>query len=115
MRFLSVTRRRLLEASLAALGVIGLTRRLPGAFAAAEVRVPDSIPEVTVDFATQNLASWTTVTGQWAVEDMPGAPGGKKILVQRATRNDFNVIVSPAGPYPDVDVAVKFKPISGRE
>jgi 3-keto-disaccharide hydrolase len=115
MRFLNVTRRRLLEASLAALGVIGLTRRSSGAFAVAEVKVPDSIPEVAVDFATQNLAGWTTVTGQWAIEDMPGAPGGKKVLVQRATRNEFNVIVSPAGPYTDVDVSMKFKPISGRE
>jgi hypothetical protein len=115
MRRLNVTRRRLLEASLAAVGVIGLTRRAPGAFAAAEVKVPDSIPEVMVDFATQNLTSWTTVTGQWAVEDMPGAPGGKKVLVQRATRNEFNVIVAPAGPYTDVDVSMKFKPISGRE
>jgi hypothetical protein len=43
--------------------------------------VPDSIPEVTVDFATQNLSSWATVTGQWAVEDMPGVPGGQKVLV----------------------------------
>jgi len=115
MRSLNVTRRKLLKASLAALGVIGLTRRSPGAFAAVEVKVPESIPEVTVDFATQNLASWTTVTGQWAVEDMAGAPGGRKVLVQRATRNEFNVIVSPAGPYTDVDVSMKFKPISGRE
>lgn len=115
MQLLNVTRRGLLRASLAALGAIGLTRRLPGALAAAEVKVPDSIPEVTTDFATENLARWTTVTGQWAVEDMAGAPGGKKVLVQRATRNDFNVIVSPAGPYTDVDVSMKFKPISGRE
>jgi hypothetical protein len=115
MRLLNVTRRGLFKASLAALGVTGLTRRSPGAFAAVEVKVPDSIPEVTVDFATPNLASWTTVTGQWAVEDMAGAPGGKKVLVQRATRNEFNVIVSPAGPYTDVDVSMKFKPISGRE
>src|SRR5215510_10895311 len=115
MRLLNVTRRGLLKASLAALGIIGMTRRSPGAFAAVEVKVPESIPEVTVDFATQNLASWTTVTGQWAVEDMAGAPGGKKVLVQRATRNEFNVIVLPAGPYTDVDVSMKFKPISGRE
>jgi len=35
--------------------------------------------------------------------------------VQRATRNQFNVIVAPSGPYSDVDVAMKFKPMSGRE
>src|SRR4029453_4382811 len=46
---------------------------------------------------------------------MPGAPSGRKVLVQRATRNPFDVIVAPPGPYTDVDVSVKFRPISGRE
>jgi hypothetical protein len=46
---------------------------------------------------------------------MAGAPSGKKVLVQRATQNTFNVIVAPPGPYTDVDVSMKFKPISGRE
>jgi len=36
------------------------------------------------------------VDGQWAVEDMAGAPSGKKVLVQRATQNQFNVIVAPS-------------------
>jgi hypothetical protein len=36
------------------------------------------------------------------------------VLVQRATRNEFNVIVAP-GSYADVDASVQFKPISGRE
>jgi hypothetical protein len=35
--------------------------------------------------------------------------------VQRATANQFNVVVAPPGPYTDVDVSMKFKPISGRE
>jgi hypothetical protein len=30
-------------------------------------------------------------------------------------KNTFNVIVAPAGPYTDVDVSVKFRPMSGRE
>jgi hypothetical protein len=46
---------------------------------------------------------------------MAGAPSGKKVLVQRATKNEFNVIVAPAGPFTDVDVSMKFKPISGRQ
>jgi hypothetical protein len=46
---------------------------------------------------------------------MAGAPSGKSVLVQRATRNEFNVIVAPPGPYADVDVSMRFKPISGRE
>jgi hypothetical protein len=49
------------------------------------------------------------------VEEMAGAPSGKKVLVQRATRNEFNLIVAPPGPYTDVDVSMQFKPISGRE
>lgn len=65
------------------------------------------------DFA-QPLDGWETVNGKWGVEDVPGASSGKA-LVQRATSNDFNVIVAPGGPYADVDVTVRFKPISGRE
>jgi hypothetical protein len=45
---------------------------------------------------------------------MAGTPSGTKALVQRATRNEFNVIVAPTA-YSDVDVTMKFKPISGRE
>ena len=44
-----------------------------------------------------------------------GASQGGKALVQRATNNSFNVIVAPGGPYIDVDVSVRFKPISGSE
>ncbi len=44
-----------------------------------------------------------------------GAPVGKKVLVQRATKNAFNVIVATSGPYTDVDVSVKFDPLSGKE
>src|SRR6266705_3191778 len=67
------------------------------------------------DFETGDLGSWTVVDGQWAVEEMAGAPSGKKVLVQRAIKNQFNVIVAPPGPYTDVDVSMKFNPISGRE
>jgi hypothetical protein len=69
--------------------------------------------EVRFDF-TRPLEGWETVSGQWGVEDVAGASQGKA-LVQRATKNEFNVVVAPAGPYPDVDVSVRFKPISGRE
>src|SRR5262249_30867703 len=114
MGFWSMTRRGLLRALLAAFGVFGLGRRSLRPASAEEVKVPDNIPEATVPSATETPPSGTTVTGKGAVEDMAGAPAGKKVLVQRATRNEFNVIVSPAGPYTDVDVSMKFKPISGR-
>jgi hypothetical protein len=71
-------------------------------------------PEVHFDF-TRSLEGWETVTGKWAIEEVPGASQGGRALVQRATNNAFNVIVAPGGPYANVDVSVRFKPMSGRE
>jgi hypothetical protein len=31
-------------------------------------------------------------------EELTGAPSGRKVLMQRATRSEFNVIVAPPGP-----------------
>jgi Domain of Unknown Function (DUF1080) len=72
-----------------------------------------AVSEVRFDF-TRPFEGWETVTGKWAIEDVSGASRGKA-LVQRATNNAFNVIVAPGGPYTDVDVSVRFKPMSGRE
>jgi len=83
--------------------------------AAAQPKIPDHVPEEKFDFETKGVDGWTTVDGQWTVEEMAGAPSGKRVLVQRATKNEFNVIVAPVGPFTDVDVSTKFKPISGRE
>ena len=109
-----MSRRGMFTKALGALAAHGLTRRTP-ADAATELAVPANAPVDTFDFETKRLEGWTTVDGQWAVEEMPGAPSGKKVLVQRATKNQFNVIVAPPGPYTDVDVSMRFKPISGRE
>jgi hypothetical protein len=73
-----------------------------------------AVSEVRFDF-TRPFEGWETVTGKWAIEDVPGASQGGRALVQRATNNAFNVIVAPGGPYTDVDVSVRFKPISGSE
>jgi hypothetical protein len=83
--------------------------------AAAQPKIPDNAPEEKFDFEAKGVEGWTTVDGQWTVEEMAGAPSGKRVLVQRATKNEFNVIVAPVGPFTDVDVSMKFKPISGRE
>jgi len=64
---------------------------------------------------TRPFEGWETVTGRWAIEGVPGASQGGRALVQRARDNAFNVIVAPGGPYTDVDVTVRFKPISGGE
>jgi len=69
-------------------------------------------PERRFDF-NKPLDGWETVTGKWAIEDIPDARGGRA-LVQRATENSFNVIVAPGGPWGDVAVSVRFKPMSGR-
>jgi hypothetical protein len=82
---------------------------------AGDVAVPEHLPTVHVDFESRGIEGWTIVDGAWTVEDMPGAPRGKRVLVQRALKNAFNVIVAPGGPYTDVDVSVRFRPISGRE
>lgn len=75
-------------------------------------RAADS--EVRYDF-TCPFEGWETVSGKWAVEEVAGASKGDRALVQRATDNAFNVIIAPGGPYADVDVTARFKPISGRE
>jgi hypothetical protein len=107
-------RRRWFKATLAALGAAGVSRRRPGLAAPLELRLPDDVPAQTIDFETRGIEGWTPVTGQWAVQEMADAPSGKNVLVQRATEQEFNVIVAP-GVYADVDVSMKFKPISGRQ
>lgn len=108
-------RRNILKGTVAVLaGCLAWSRGSETA-AAEELKVPDNVPTDTFDFESKGVEGWTIVAGQWAVENMPAAPSGKRVLVQRATRNDFNVIVAPPGPFTDVDMSVKFYPISGRE
>src|SRR5437867_6370422 len=80
-----------------------------------ELKMPDNASVQRFDFEQKGIEGWKTVEGKWTVEEMLGAPSGKKVLVQRAVENQFNVIVAPGGPYTDADVSIRFKPISGRE
>src|SRR5262245_35595557 len=114
MRGTPMSRRRWITTSLAAIGGTTVAPTLVGA-TMTEIKVPQDAPEQAFDFGTTGIGNWTVVQGQWVVEDMLGAPTGKKALVQRATRNEFNVIVAPAGPFTDIDVTVKFDPLSGKE
>ena len=107
-----MTRRGLLKATLAA-GVVVLRVRV--AVGAEELTLPNDVPTEKFDVDSKGIQGWTTVDGQWVVEDMAGAPVGKKVLIQKATKNAFNVIVAPPGPYSDVDISVKFDPLSGKE
>jgi Domain of Unknown Function (DUF1080) len=71
-------------------------------------------PDDAFDF-TKPLDGWETISGTWTVEDVPGASRSGRALVQRSTDNEYNVIVAPGGPYRNVAVSVRFKPISGLE
>jgi Domain of Unknown Function (DUF1080) len=111
---LNISRRRFFELTLVgAAALTGSLHQIPSA--AGHAKIPDNVPEEKFDFETKGVDGWTTVDGQWTVEEMAGASSGKRVLVQRATKNEFNVVVAPVGPFTDVDVSVKFKPISGRE
>jgi Domain of Unknown Function (DUF1080) len=61
------------------------------------------------------LVGWERVAGEWGIEEVPGAAHGGRALVQRATANEFNVIVAPGGPYTNVTVSARFRPMAGRE
>jgi len=84
---------------------------------AAELTVPNGTPVTRFDFENEGLGKWKILKGQWAVEEIPDAPSGKRALVQRADQNAFNVILTPAGAFYKVaiDISVKFKPLSGKE
>jgi 3-keto-disaccharide hydrolase len=108
------TRRWFLRTILSGLGAWTSGPRSSAA-ASGELALPETVPVVRFDFEAHGVAGWTIVDGQWTVEEMPDAPSGRRVLVQRAVKNEFNVIVAPPGPFTDMDVSVRFKPIAGRE
>jgi Domain of Unknown Function (DUF1080) len=107
-------RRQWLKAALAAVAAMRTSGHGAALATSSELKVPGDAPTSAFDFDGKGIEGWTAVTGDWAVEEMAAAPSGKKVLLQRATKNEFNVIVAP-GVYADVDVTMKFKPIAGRE
>jgi hypothetical protein len=96
-------------------GLDGGARTFAAEGKAYELKLPDNTPVERIDFEQKGIDGWKTVDGQWSVEEAKDAPSGKRVLIQRAVKNTYNVIVAPGGPYSDVDVSVRFKPISGRE
>jgi hypothetical protein len=71
-------------------------------------------PNDAFDFS-KPLDGWETISGNWTVENIPGASQGGHALVQRASDNEYNVIVAPGGPHSNIRVSVRFNPISGGE
>jgi len=115
MRGAMVSRRGLFKTMLTLLGAYGLTSTRSPQAAPTEIKLPGDVLEHTFDFSAKGIEDWMVVQGEWVIEDIPGAPVGKKALLQRATRNEFNVIVAPSGPFTGLDVSVKFDPLSGKE
>jgi hypothetical protein len=115
------TRAVVFELSLGLLGLLGFfgldrgDRTFAAEGKAYELKLPDNTPVERIDFEQKGIDGWKTVDGQWSMEESKDASRGKRVLVQRAVKNTYNVIVAPGGPYTDVDVSVRFKPISGRE
>src|SRR5262247_1435806 len=72
----------------------------------ADLVLPAHASQSRFDFETAGIEGWTIVTGEWKVEEMEGAASGRKVLVQRATRNAFNVVIAPSQAYTDVDVSM---------
>jgi hypothetical protein len=104
----------MIRAAAAATAVFSVSEVARLVAAPAPLSLPAGAPTATFDFEAGGIGSWTTANGQWAVEEMAGAPSGKRVLVQRATKNEFNLILAP-GIHADIDATVKFKPISGRQ
>jgi len=110
----SIVSRRSMLQTLAALAASGMAPR-PASAAPADLRLPPGATEERFDLEAHGIDDWIVVNGRWVVEEVGDAPRGKRVLMQRATGNEFNVIVAPVGPFSDVDVSVMFKPISGKE
>ncbi len=98
---------------IAAFGQASTTARR--AEAADALTLPPEALVTRFDFENGSLDGWQPVDGRWAIEEMSEAPSGKRVLVQHATGNAFNVIVAPGGPYTDAEITVRFKPLSGQE
>jgi Domain of Unknown Function (DUF1080) len=103
------------ELTLGMLGLLGFLALDGGGQSMENAKFPEVSKVERFDFEQKGIEGWKTVEGKWTAEETPGVPSGKKVLVQRAVENQFNVIVAPGGPYRDIDVSVRFKPISGRE
>ena len=122
MQWLTPRRLRMFGLALIAIGLISsywlfnlFEFGQDSAVSAAEIQLPGATHVEQFDFDEGGIEGWRTVDGQWSIEETSGAPSGKRVLMLRPKGSAFNVIVAPGGPYSDVDISVRFKPISGSE
>src|SRR2546425_7396986 len=100
MRSAGMSRRDIVRAMLALLAGFGVTPRSRAVAEPAEIKLPDGVPVERVDFEAKGIEGWTTVDGQWAVEDMAGAPGGSPPAGPRAAPERVQRHRGPLRPRP---------------
>ena len=99
----------------AGLGAFLLVALSAAAFGQQPLELPQSVPRQIFTFGPEFLKAATVVAGSWVLaargegEHLPGM-----LLVQRAVNNAYNVIAMPGPIYEDLDIHVRFMPISGR-
>ncbi|PYN50695.1 MAG: hypothetical protein DMD94_26670, partial [Candidatus Rokuibacteriota bacterium] len=67
---MNLTRRAMFKTTVAALVAGAWRPRFRAADAVEELKVPDNVPTDKFDFEAKGIEGWTTVDGQWAVEEM---------------------------------------------
>src|SRR2546427_5757866 len=98
MRSAGMSRRDIVRAMLALLAGFGVTPRSRAVAEPAEIKLPDGVPVERIDFEAKGIDAWTTVDGQWAVEDVAGAPSGRGARPPRAGREAVNPSVGALRP-----------------
>src|SRR5690349_16312190 len=98
--------------TLAAVLLMAITASAFGAAPAAPGSTAASQEKITVkdDFAKEN-PKWKFVAGQWARR----ISGGRPVLAQTVETQPWAVAILEDQKFDDVDVTVRFRPISGRE
>ena len=78
MHRLYISRRRLFRAAVTALGAYGASRFASAHAAPVEIELPENVPTNHIDFDSKGIEGWTTVDGQWVVEDMPALRAARR-------------------------------------
>jgi hypothetical protein len=97
------------------LAVFALNRAHTAETGGYQLHLPDDARLERFDSGQRGIENWKVIDGKWTVEQPAGTPGEKRVLMLRPQGSAYNIIVAPGGPYNDVDVSVRFSPISGRE
>ena len=80
------SRRGVLRRMLAAVAAAGALRRRRAEAAGGELALPAGTPEQRIDFESGGIDGWTVLDGQWAVEEMAGAPSATAAALATTAR-----------------------------